>query len=88
MAFPFRLSGCSGELRPFIAALLDAHIVRVPPQLNVWVLGRAVSQLSRELGICLPSPPVASFIAVTVASLPQLSAVQVRLRAGWCGSRL
>ena len=46
-------------------------------QEKVWVLGRAVCQLARFMEISVPTTPVASFIATTIASLPQLAAIRV-----------
>ena len=46
-------------------------------QQRVWVLGRAVCQIARAMEISVPNTPVASWIAATIASLPQLSAIQV-----------
>ena len=55
--------------------------VPVALQQRVQVLGRAVCQLARAMEISVPNTPVASFIAVTIASLPQLAAIQVCCRA-------
>ena len=50
--------------------------------MSMWMLGRAVTLLCRELKLQLPPTPVASVISPTVSRLPQLKAVQVQSLQG------
>lgn len=62
---------------PECAAWILTAAVRARPQMSLWMVGRAVTLLCRELEINLPPTPVASFISTTISRLPQLAAVQV-----------